>query len=161
MLTQESLVRFRGAVSAYKDTPGSLIQVMHEAQGIFGCLSYEVEKTIAEEMNMPLADIYGVATFYSRFNLEPKGLYQINVCMGTACYVRGAQMILDKIIDMLGVGVGHTTADGYFSLEAGRCFGCCGLAPVMTVNEAVFGSLTVPGAEKIIRDYMKKAAGGE
>jgi putative GTP pyrophosphokinase len=152
MLTQEKLAQFREAAAVYKDTAGALIPVMHEAQEIFGCLSYEVEKTIAEAMNVPLADIYGVATFYSRFNLAPKGRYQINVCMGTACYVKGAQQILDKITDMLGVTVGQTTADGEFSLEAGRCFGCCGLAPVVTVNEEVYGQLTVDKAEKIIKE---------
>jgi NADH-quinone oxidoreductase subunit E len=161
MLTQENLTRFKEAVAHYENVPGALIPVMHEAQEIFSCLSYEVERVIADELNVPLADVYGVATFYSRFALEPKGEYQINVCMGTACYVKGSQQILDKIIDMLKIEVGRSTPDGLFSLEAGRCFGCCGLAPVMTINEEVYGQLTVDKAERIIKSYLKKTGGAQ
>ena len=159
MLAQEKLARFKEAAARYEGVPGALIPVMHEAQEIFGCLSYDVEKVIADELDVPLADVYGVATFYSRFALEPKGQYQINVCMGTACYVKGAQQILDKIIDMLKIDIDQTTPDGIFSLEAGRCFGCCGLAPVMTINEKVYGQLTVDSTEKLIRAYLREAEG--
>jgi NADH:ubiquinone oxidoreductase subunit E len=158
MLAPEKLKQFQEVVAANKDKDGALIPVMHEAQEIFGHLDYEVEKTIAEEMKVSLADVYGVATFYSKFHLEPKGKTQINVCMGTACYVKGAQMILDKISDMLKIKVGHTTPDGEFSLEATRCIGACGLAPVMTINEDVYGQLTVDKAERIIKEYLAKVA---
>ncbi|MDR1960707.1 MAG: NAD(P)H-dependent oxidoreductase subunit E [Gracilibacteraceae bacterium] len=160
MITEEKKARFKDVIAGIRETRGSLIPVMHEAQELFGCLDYEVEKLISEELNVPLADIYGVATFYSKFHLEPKGEYQINVCLGTACYVKGAQMILEKIEDMLKIKVGHTSADGRFSLEATRCIGACGLAPVMTVNEDVHGQLTVDKAEKIIKRYLA-GAGGE
>jgi NADH:ubiquinone oxidoreductase subunit E len=159
MLTEEKKARFREIAAAAKGTRGALIPVMHEAQELFGCLDYEVETLVSQEMGVPLADVYGVATFYSKFHLEAKGEYQINVCLGTACYVKGAQMILDKIEDMLKIKVGHTTEDGRFSLEATRCIGACGLAPVMTVNDEVYGQLTVDKAEKIIRQYLKKAGG--
>ncbi|MDR1604290.1 MAG: NAD(P)H-dependent oxidoreductase subunit E, partial [Gracilibacteraceae bacterium] len=120
MITEEKKARFRAIAAAAKGTAGALIPVMHEAQELFGCLDYEVESLVAGELGVPLADVYGVATFYSKFHLEPKGEYQINVCLGTACYVKGAQMILEKIEDMLKIKVGHTTADGRFSLEATR-----------------------------------------
>ncbi|MDR0433884.1 MAG: NAD(P)H-dependent oxidoreductase subunit E [Gracilibacteraceae bacterium] len=156
MATEEKIARFREIAAAAKGTSGSLIPVMHEAQELFGCLDYEVEKLVAQEMEVPLADVYGVATFYSKFHLEAKGEYQINVCLGTACYVKGAEMILEKIEDMLKIKVGHTTSDGKFSLEATRCIGACGLAPVMTVNDEVHGQLTVDKAERIIKRYMSE-----
>jgi len=146
-------------IAAYKDRPGSLIPVMHEAQELFGYLPLEVQAAIAEGLNVPLANVYGVATFYSKFTLQAKGEYQINVCLGTACYVKGAQLILEKISDMLDVEVGGTTCDGKFSLEATRCIGACGLAPVMTINENVYGQLTLDKAEKIIKEYLKKVGG--
>jgi len=142
-------------IADHKDQPGSLIPVMHEAQDLFGHLPYDVQAAIAEGLDVPLADVYGVATFYSKFTLQAKGEYQINVCMGTACYVKGAQMILDKIADMLQIKVGETSSDGLFSLDATRCIGACGLAPVMTINENVYGQLTVDNAEKIMKEYLK------
>jgi NADH:ubiquinone oxidoreductase subunit E len=160
VITEEKAARFREIAAAAKGTSGALIPVMHEAQELFGCLNYEVEKLISQELGVPLADVFGVATFYSKFHLEPKGEYQINVCLGTACYVKGAQMILEKIEDMLKIKVGHTTADGKFSLEATRCIGACGLAPVMTVGDEVYGQLTVNKAEKIIKRYLSGTGRG-
>ncbi len=143
-------------IASHKGQPGALIPVMHQAQDLFGYLSLEVQKTIAEKLDIPLADVYGVATFYSKFTLKPKGRYQINVCMGTACYVKGAQALLDKISETLHLQVGETTADGSFSLEATRCIGACGLAPVMTINEEVFGEVNTDAVEQILKEYMEK-----
>lgn len=142
-------------ISDQKGQPGALIPVMHEAQTLFGHLPYTVQKKIAEGLEVPLADVYGVATFYSKFTLQMKGEYQINVCMGTACYVKGAQAIVDQISETLHLKVGETTADGTFSLDATRCIGACGLAPVMTINEKVFGELDADKVEKILREYLE------
>ncbi len=141
-------------IAEHKDQPGSLIPVMHEAQELFGYLPLEVQTVIAEGLDVPLADVYGVATFYSKFTLQAKGQYQINVCLGTACYVKGAQLIIEKVADMLKIKVGETSQDGLFSLDATRCIGACGLAPVMTVNEKVYGQLTVDKVEKIMKEYL-------
>jgi len=141
-------------IAEHKDQPGSLIPVMHEAQELFGYLPLEVQTVIAEGLDVPLADVYGVATFYSKFTLQAKGQYQINVCLGTACYVKGAQLIIEKVADMLKIKVGETSQDGLFSLDATRGIGACGLAPVMTVNEKVYGQLTVDKVEKIMKEYL-------
>jgi NADH:ubiquinone oxidoreductase subunit E len=147
-------------IAEHKGRPGSLIPVMHEAQEMFGHLPLDVQTAIAEGLGVPLADVYGVATFYSKFTIQPKGKFQINVCLGTACYVKGSQLVLDKIAEMLKIQVGETTPDGLFSLDATRCIGACGLAPVMTVNEQVYGQLTAESAETIIKEYLT-AAGRE
>lgn len=133
---------------------GALIPILHEAQGIYGYLPFEVQKIIAEKTGIPLADIYGVVTFYSQFSLSPKGEYKIAVCLGTACYVKGAGEILDKIKDKIKLEVGDCTEDGKFSLEATRCIGACGLAPVLTVNEDVYGRLKLDDINGIISKYM-------
>lgn len=151
----DKMARLKEIISSHKGKAGALIPIMHEAQELFGYLPYEVEKTIAEELDVPLADVYGITTFYSKFHLTAKGNYQINVCMGTACYVKGSESILEKIADLLQIPVGSTTPDGEFSLEATRCIGACGLAPVMTINESVYGQLTVEKAEKIINNYLE------
>ena len=129
--------------------------VLHKAQEIFGCLSLDVQEYIAEQLDIPISDIYGVATFYSHFTLKPKGKYKIGVCMGTACYVKGAQKILDEIVKNLDIKVGDTTEDGKFTLEATRCLGACGLAPVLMINDDVYGRL-VPGDIKEILDKYKE-----
>ncbi len=126
--------------------------VLHEGQKIFGALPIEVQKVVSEEMNIPMAEIYGVVTFYSQFSLEPNGDYHIGVCLGTACYVKGAQPIIDAIESSLDLAVGATSADGKFSLEATRCIGACGLAPVLTVNEDVYGRIS----EKDVPDILAK-----
>ncbi len=126
----------------HKDEPGGLMPVMQEAQGLFGALTMDVQQHIAEGMHIPLSDVYGVATFYAQFNLEKQGEHVISVCMGTACYVKGAQAVLDKLAEYLEIPVGSTTSDGQFTLQGTRCIGACGLAPVLTVNEEVFGRVT-------------------
>jgi NADH-quinone oxidoreductase subunit E len=152
-LTKENFEKLDQVIESHKDMQGPLMPILHEAQHIFGAIPIEVQKVISEKLNVPMAEIYGVVTFYSQFTLEPKGEYLISVCLGTACYVRGAQQIVDKIADITGVAVGKTSADGKFSLEATRCIGACGLAPVLTVNEDVYGRLTLDDVPGIIAKY--------
>lgn len=152
-LNDENFEKLHRVIEEHKGMKGPLMPVLHQAQKIFGCLSLEVQQRISEEMNVPLSEIYGVVTFYSQFTLEPKGKYTIGVCLGTACYVRGAQPIIDKVVELTGVEVGKTSADGKFSLEATRCIGACGLAPVLTVNEDVYGKLTVEDIAGILEKY--------
>lgn len=150
---QEKAKKLDAIVEKYKDTRGALIQVLHEVQEVYGYLPLEVQRAISEKMNIPLAEIYGVVSFYTQFSIYPKGKYQINVCMGTACYVKGANEILDKFRTRLSIDVGECTEDGMFSLEACRCIGACGLAPVVTINEDVYGKLTADDVDGIIDKY--------
>ena len=130
-----------------------LMGVMQKAQDIYGYLPIEVQKIIADGMGVPLEKVYGVATFYAQFALSPKGKYNISVCLGTACYVKGAGDIFDKLSERLGIGADECTADGKYSLTACRCIGACGLAPVLTVNEDVYGRLTVDDVDDILAKY--------
>jgi NADP-reducing hydrogenase subunit HndA len=140
-------------IEDHKDMQGALIPVLHEAQSIFGYLPMEVMQKIADGLNLPVAKVYGVATFYSQFSLEKKGKYRINVCMGTACYVKGSGDLLNKFRERLGIEVGECTEDGLFSLESCRCIGACGLAPVITINDEVYGRLTEADIDGIIDKY--------
>ena len=153
LLTQENFNKLDEVIEMNKGKKGALMPVLHEAQKIFGCLPIEVQKVISEKLNMPMAEIYGVVTFYSQFSLEPKGDYTIGVCLGTACYVRGAQKIIDRVKKELNVEVGNTTSDGKFTLEATRCIGACGLAPVLMINEDVYGRLVEADVPGIIAKY--------
>ena len=143
-------------ISEQKDKKGPLMPILQKAQEIFGYLPIELQNHIAEALEIPLTDIYGVATFYSQFSLTPKGEYQVGVCMGTACYVRGAQKILDEFAKILDVKVGETTNDGKFTLEATRCLGACGLAPVIMINDEVYGRLIPDDVPGIIDKYKDK-----
>jgi NADH:ubiquinone oxidoreductase subunit E len=140
-------------ISSVKKSQGVLMQILQKAQGIFGYLPLEVQQFIADETNIPLADIYGVVTFYTQFSTEEKGKHKIGVCLGTACYVKGAQDILDKLAEELNVEVGKTTEDKLFTLEATRCLGCCGLAPVMTIDDDVYGKIEVNKIPQILAKY--------
>jgi len=140
-------------IRKYKNTDGALIPVLHEAQDIYGYLPMDVQKKISEGLNIPLSEIYGVVTFYTQFSLKPKGKYKINVCLGTACYVKGSGIILDKIKEKLNIDVGECTEDGKYSLDACRCIGACGLAPVMTINEEVYGRLVPDDVGDILKKY--------
>jgi len=155
-LTEENFAKLNQVIKSHKEMQGPLMPILHEAQHIFGAIPMEVQKVISDELNVPMAEIYGVVTFYSQFTLEPKGEYLIGVCLGTACYVKGSQKIIDKIIELTGVTVGTTSADGKYSLEATRCIGACGLAPVLTVNEDVYGRLTLEDIPDIIAKYQTK-----
>ena len=136
-----------------KTVPGSLIHVLHEAQEIYGYLPIEVQKVIAEGLNIPLAEVYGVVTFYAQFSLKPKGEYKISVCLGTACYVKGSGDIYNKLQELLGIEGGQCTPDGKFSLDACRCIGACGLAPVLTINDDVYGRLTAAEMADVLAKY--------
>lgn len=142
-------------IEKYRGTKGALMPVLQEAQEIYGYLPIEVQKIIALRMGVSLEEVYGVSTFYSQFVLNPKGDVSIAVCLGTACYVKGSGDILDKITQILGFPSGSTTPDGKYSLEATRCIGACGLAPVLTVNNEVYGKLTVADVEGILAKYKE------
>ncbi len=140
-------------IEKYRETKGALMPVLQEAQEIYGYLPIEVQKIIATRMGVSLEEVYGVSTFYSQFVLNPKGDVSIAVCLGTACYVKGSGDILDKITQILGLPSGSTTPDGKYSLEATRCIGACGLAPVLTVNNEVYGKITVADVDGILAKY--------
>ena len=140
-------------IEKYKETPGALIPVLHEAQDLYGYLPFEVQKIIADGLNIPVAKVYGVVTFYSQFSLNPKGKYRVSVCIGTACYVKGAAEILDKLKERLSIDVGECTDDGLFSLDSCRCIGACSLAPVVTINDEVYGKLVPADIDGIIDKY--------
>ncbi|MBR2878339.1 MAG: NAD(P)H-dependent oxidoreductase subunit E [Clostridia bacterium] len=152
--TKEQEAQLMKVIAEHKGTDGALIPVLHEAQDIYGYLPIEVQKMVSEGLGVSLAEIYGVATFYARFTLEPKGEHHIGVCLGTACYVKGSGKILEKISKALNLEVGGCTEDGKFSLEATRCIGACGLAPVLTVGEEVYGRLTENDVDDILAKYM-------
>ena len=152
--TAEQSAKLQEVIAKYKGTEGALIPVLHEAQSIYGYLPYEVQKAISEGLDVPMAEIYGVVSFYTQFSIYPNGTYNVAVCLGTACYVKGSGDIIDKIKEKLGIEVGQCTDDGRFSLEATRCIGACGLAPVLTVNDDVYGRLTVDDVDDILSKYM-------
>lgn len=136
-----------------KDTPGALMPILQKAQEIYGYLPIEVQTMISDATGEPLEKIYGISTFYAQFALNPKGDNQISVCLGTACYVKGSQAIYDKVSELLGIDEGECTPDRKFSLESCRCVGACGLAPVMMVNDEVYGRLTPDQVEGILKKY--------
>ena len=140
----------------YSKDKSNLIQILNEVQENYGYIPKYSQISISEYLDIPLAEIYGVITFYARFTLKPKGKYNIAVCLGTACFVKGSEKVLDKAKEILKIDVGETTEDGKFSLEATRCIGACGLAPVFTVNEEVYGKATPELMEKVIAEYKSK-----
>ncbi|MBO2516851.1 MAG: NAD(P)H-dependent oxidoreductase subunit E [Clostridiales bacterium] len=152
---KELYAQLDAAIAELKDQPGALMPVLQRAQNIFGCVPLDVQKIIAKGLGTTLSEVYGVATFYAQFSLQPAGKYTISVCLGTACYVKGSQKVLDKISEELGIPVGGTTADGLFTLQATRCLGACGLAPVMTVNDEVYGRLTPDMVPGILAKYKE------
>lgn len=151
--TKEQEARLMEVIAAHKDEKGAAIPVLHKAQEIYGYLPIEVQKMISEGLGVPLAEIYGIVTFYTQFSLNPKGEYQIGVCLGTACYVKGSGDILQEIKDILKIDVGECTPDGKFSLDATRCVGACGLAPVVTINDDVYGRLSKGEIGDILAKY--------
>jgi len=151
--TDEQKAELLKVIAENKNDKGALMPILQKAQDIYGYLPVEVQTIISDEMNIPLEKVYGVVTFYSQFSLFPKGKYKISVCLGTACYVKGSGDIFNKLQEKLGISGGECTADGKFSLEACRCIGACGLAPVLTVNEDVYGRLTVDDVEDILNKY--------
>ncbi len=152
-LTEENFAKLQEVIDVNKERKGALMPVLHEGQKIFGCLPLEVQRKISEELRIPLSEVYGVVTFYSQFSLEPKGEYVIGVCMGTACYVKGSQDIIDKVQEIINIEPGENSEDGKFTLVATRCIGACGLAPVITINEDVYGRLKVEDVPGILEKY--------
>ncbi|MBQ3023521.1 MAG: NAD(P)H-dependent oxidoreductase subunit E [Clostridia bacterium] len=163
-MAKEAVIPFKGTaqqeeqlksvIAQHKGQEGALIPVLHQAQEIYGYLPIEVQTMIADGLEVPLAEVYGVVTFYTQFSLNPKGEYKIGVCLGTACYVKGSGDILEKIKEILNLEVDGCTPDGKFSLEATRCIGACGLAPVFTINEDVYGRITADDVPGILAKYQ-------
>ena len=151
--TPEQEAQLKAYIAEHKGEQGALMPVLQKAQEIYGYLPIEVQKMIALEMEIPIEKIYGVSTFYSQFTLAPKGKYRISVCLGTACYVKGSGDIDDKLCERLNIKDGECTPDGKFSVEACRCIGACGLAPVLTINDEVYGRLTVKDVDDILAKY--------
>ena len=151
--TPEQEQKLKSIIESHKSQPGGLMPVLQKAQEIYGYLPEEVQQMIADGLGISLAEVYGVVTFYSQFSLTPKGKYKINVCLGTACYVKGADKVLEAIEKKLGIKSGECTEDGVFSLDSARCIGACGLAPVMMINDEVYGKLTPDMVGSILDKY--------
>lgn len=152
--TEEQEARLRKVIAEHKGQPGATMPVLQAAQGIFGYLPEEVQIMVAEGLELPLTEVYGVASFYAQFTLNPKGEHQVSMCLGTACYVKGANDVLSAIEQKLGIKAGAITPDGKFSLDACRCIGACGLAPVMMIGNDVYGRLTADQIPAILDKYV-------
>ena len=151
--TQEQEKQLRKIIADHKDVPGALMPVLQQAQEVYGYLPIEVQNIIAEGLDISLEEVYQVVTFYGQFSLNPSGKHRVAVCLGTACYVKGSQNILEELEKPLGVKAGGTTPDGVFTLEATRCLGCCGLAPVNVVDDEVYGRLVPADIKGILAKY--------
>ena len=154
--TDEQKQALQEIIERNKVQPGALLPILHEAQEVYGYLPIEVQQRVADGLGISLSEVYGVATFYSRFSLTPKGKHRISVCLGTACYVKGADKILAEVEKKLGIKSGECTEDGLFSIDSCRCVGACGLAPVMMIDEEVYGKLTPAMVDKILDKYIKE-----
>ncbi|MBQ9514327.1 MAG: NAD(P)H-dependent oxidoreductase subunit E [Clostridia bacterium] len=151
--TKEQEKQLREKLAELKDVQGGLMPALQEAQAIYGYLPKEVQIIIAEVMGVSLEEVYGVVSFYAQFTIVPKGKYKIGVCLGTACYVKGSGEVLAEVEKVLGIKAGQITSDAKFSIDATRCIGCCGLAPVMTVNDDVYGRITAKDVAGILAKY--------
>ena len=151
--TAEQEAKLKEIIARHKDQPGAIMPCLQEAQEVYGYLPVEVQTMIAEGLGVSLEEVFGVSTFYSQFSLTPKGKYNVSICLGTACYVKGAAAVLDKLTSALGLQPEECTPDGKFSLTACRCIGACGLAPVMTINDEVYGRLTPDEVDSILAKY--------
>ena len=154
-LTDCQIKKIKEICDSFNNDPGELINVLHKTQGEFGYLPEEVQREIAKNLGIPVAKVYGVVTFYSFFTMTPKGKHAISVCMGTACYVRDAEKVVDEVKKQLGINVGDVTADGKFSLDCLRCVGACGLAPVMLIGEKVYGRVDPKEIKGILDSYTE------
>lgn len=152
-LRQEDVNKIKEVCASFNNDPQELINVLHKCQEHFGYLPAEVQEVVSDELTVPVARVYGVVTFYSFFTMTPRGKYPISICMGTACYVRGAEKVLDEFKKELGLQVGQTTNDGKFSLSSLRCVGACGLAPVVMVGEKTYGRVAPDDVKNIISEY--------
>lgn len=152
-LTDSQKQKIEEICASFNNDPGELINVLHKTQGVFGYLPEEVQREIAKNLGIPVAKVYGVVTFYSFFTMTPKGKHAISVCMGTACYVRGAEKVVDEVKKQLKINVGEVTPDGKFSLDCLRCVGACGLAPVMLIGDKVYGRVDPKEVKAILDSY--------
>jgi NADH-quinone oxidoreductase subunit E/NADP-reducing hydrogenase subunit HndA len=158
-MKQEHVDEIRKICKSFRNEPGELINVLHKTQGFLGYLPAEAQELIALELNVPLAKVYGVVTFYSFFSMIPKGRHPISVCMGTACYVRGAEKIMDELKSLTGIKPGETDKEGKFSLVSLRCVGACGLAPVVLIGEKVYGRLATEDVAPMLAEYDECSCG--
>lgn len=152
-LKEKDVDQLKQVCKEFNNEPGELINVLHKAQGIFGYLPAEVQEVVAREMRVSVAKVYGVVTFYSFFTMTPKGRHPISICTGTACYVRGAEKVLDEFKKRLNLKVGETSPDGKYSLSCLRCVGACGLAPVVLIGEKTYGRVSPEGVKDILKEY--------
>ena len=155
-MEENTLKELEQILSKYTKDKSNLIQILNEVQEKFGYVPTIAQEEIAKYLGIEVAEVYGVVTFYSRFTLKPKGKYAISVCMGTACFVKGGEQILERVKQKLGIEEGQTTEDGKFSIDATRCIGACGLAPVFTVNEEVYGKATPQKVDEVIKEYQNR-----
>jgi NADH-quinone oxidoreductase subunit E/NADP-reducing hydrogenase subunit HndA len=152
-LRNEDVAKIKEICAMFNNDPQELINILHKCQGHFGYLPAEVQEKVSENLAVPVAKIYGVITFYSFFTMTPKGKHPVSICMGTACYVRGAEKVLDEFKKVLGIQVGQTTKDGKFSLSSLRCVGACGLAPVVMVGDKTYGRVAPDDVKNILKEY--------
>lgn len=152
-LSEAKINFIKDVCKSYGNKPGEVINVLHKVQGEYGYLPAEVQELVAKELGIPVSRVYGIVSFYSFFTMTPKGEYPISVCLGTACYVRGAEKVLDELKRQLGIGVGEVTPDGKFSLTCLRCVGACGLAPVIEVGDKVYGRMTPDRVKDVLAEY--------
>ncbi|MCX6286108.1 MAG: NADH-quinone oxidoreductase subunit NuoE [Bacteroidetes bacterium] len=152
-LSEKKIQELKDVCKTFHNDKGELINILHKAQSLFGYLPAELQEVIAKELNVSVAHVYGVVTFYSFFTMQPKGKHPVSICLGTACYVRGSEKVLEEFKRQLNIQVGQTTADGKFSLSCLRCVGACGLAPVVLVGEKVYGRVAPDGVSDIIAEY--------
>lgn len=158
-LNEKAVKQIEEIIARYQDEKTPLMMILSDIQHEFGYIPLEVQELISEKTGIPVSDIYGVVTFYSFFSLTPKGKYVVGVCLGTACYVKGSQQVLDKFAELLNIKSGETTADGLFTLDALRCIGACGIAPALTINGKVYPKVAVADVAKIVEEY--RSLGGD
>ena len=152
-LSEAAVAQIKEICNRYAGEPTPLMMILSDIQKEYGYIPLEVQEIVSAETGISVAEIYGVVTFYSFFSLQPKGKYIIGCCLGTACYVKGAQRVINKFSELLGIGVGETTEDGLFTIDALRCIGACALAPAVTINGKIYPRVTVKDVEKIIAEY--------
>lgn len=152
-LSESNTKKVLDIINRFKETDGPLINIMQEIQNEFHFLPFSALELVSEELNIPLEEIFGVATFYAQFKLQETGKYQIGICQGTVCYVKGSEEILNEVSSLLGIKDGEKTEDGNFSLDTTRCIGACGLAPVLTINDKVYGHVKKEDISKILDEY--------
>jgi len=154
ILSNDKIEKIKAICKSFNNEKGEVINVLHKVQGTLGYLPEEVQEVIAKELNLSLAHVYGIVTFYSFFTMTPKGEHPISICMGTACYVRGAEKVLEEFKRQLNIKVGETTPDGKFSINCLRCVGVCGLAPIIYVGEKAYGKLAPENVKNVIAEYL-------